>query len=339
MITLKTVNVIEGFIEKAKKEKKRIVLPEATDERILQAARIILDKGIATPIVLGREDEIKGLAKKINLNLRGIEIINPDASPLLDKFASLYAKGKENITEGIAKKLVRKNLFFGCMMVAEEEADGIVAGIAHATASVLQAAGLAIGYPRDIHTPSSFFIMVLPEFLDEKDKILVFADCAVNINPDPQQLAEIAVTTGRNAKNLLGIEPRIAFLSFSTKGSASHEDVAKVIKAMEIAHGIAPELPIDGELQLDAALIPRVAKKKVKESKVAGRANVLIFPDLDSGNIAYKLTQYIGGAQAYGPILQGFKKPVCDLSRGATTDDVVNTAAIVGVQTQQKTKQ
>ncbi len=328
------MSLIDTFFEKARKDKKRVVFPEGNDEKIIQAAGTILDKNIATPIVLGKENEINDLAKKINLDLTGIKIINPDTSPLLDKFGSLYAKRKENITEGIAKKLVRKNLFFGCMMAAEGEADGIVAGIAHATASVLQSAGLAIGYLKDVHIPSSFFIMVLPQFLEEKNKILVFADCAVNINPSAQELAEIAVTTGKNAGNILGIEPRIAFLSFSTKGSASHADADKVIKAVEIAHGIAPELIIDGELQLDAALIPRVAQKKVKLSEVAGKANVLIFPDLDSGNIAYKLTQYLAGAQAYGPILQGFKKPVCDLSRGATADDVVGITAIVAVQAQ-----
>jgi phosphate acetyltransferase len=328
------MNIIDGFIEKAKKEKKKIVFPEGTDERILKAARDILDKGIAAPVVLGKEDEINALAKKADLNLKGLEIVNPETSPLLDKFASVYAKRKENITEGIAKKLVRRSLFFGCMMVAEGEADGIVAGIAHATASVLQAAGLAIGYPEGIQTPSSFFIMVLPEFQGKTDNVLIFADCAVNISPDSKQLAEIAVTTGRNAKGLLDIDPRVALLSFSTKGSASHEDADKVIKATEIARGIAPELTIDGELQLDAAIVPRVAQKKVKASEVAGKANVLIFPDLDSGNIAYKLTQYLAGAQAYGPILQGFKKPVCDLSRGASSDDVVGITAIVAAQAQ-----
>ena len=330
------MSLIDTFFEKAKKEKKRIVFPEGNDERILQAARVIMDKGIAAPVILGKEDEINTIAKKINLDLRGLEIINPDTSLLLDKFASIYAAKKENISEGIAKKLVRKNLFFGCMMTAEGDADGIVAGIAHATASVLQSAGLAIGYPQDVHIPSSFFIMVLPQFLEDKNKILIFADCAVNINPSSQELAEIAVTTGRNARDILGLEPRIAFLSFSTKGSASHEDVDKVIKAKDIARSIAPELIIDGELQIDAALIPSVAKKKVKSSEVAGKANVLIFPDLDSGNMAYKLTQYIGNAQAYGPILQGFKKPVCDLSRGATVDDVVGITAIVAVQAQKK---
>lgn len=321
-------------MEKAGKEKKRIVLPEGNDERILQAARIILDKGIALPIILGNENEINSLARKINLNLEGLSIINPDTSPLLNEFASIYAKEKENMTEGIARKLIRKSLFFGCMMVAQDKADGLVGGISHATASLLQAAGLAIGYPEGVHTPSSFFIMVLPEFSGEKNKILIFADCAVNINPDSRQLAEIAVTTGRTVRELLDMEPRIALLSFSTKGSASHQDVDKVIKATETAREMAPELIIDGELQADAALIPRVAQKKVKASEVAGKANVLIFPDLDSGNIAYKLTQYLANSQAFGPILQGFKKPICDLSRGASPNDVVGITAIVAVQAQ-----
>lgn len=336
MVYYKLMNLIDLFIEKAKRDKKRIVLPEGNDERIIQAARIILDKGIASPILLGQENEIKALAKKVKVSLRGLEIIDPDTSPLLGEFASLYIKGKDNMTEAIARKLIRKCLFFGCMMVAQDKADGLVGGLAHATASLLQAAGLAIGYPPGVHTPSSFFIMVLPEFAGEKDKILIFADCAVNINPDSRQLAEIAVTTGRNAKRLLNLEPALAMLSFSTKGSSSHEDADKVIKATDIARHLAPDLTIDGELQADAALIPRVARKKVKESAVAGKANVLIFPDLDSGNIAYKLTQYLAGAQAYGPILQGFRKPVCDLSRGASPHDVVGVTAIVATQAQKE---
>lgn len=326
------MDIIENFTEKAKKKKREIVYPEGTDERILQAAKIVYDRGIAIPIILGKENEIKEAAEKNNINMAGIKIIDPDTSPLLGRFASLYTNRKENITEGTAKKLIRRNLFFACMMVSEGEADGTIAGISHATASVLQAAGLAIGYPEGIKTPSSFFIMVVPEFQGEKDKIFVFADCAVNINPSSQGLAEIAVVTGRNVKKLIGLEPKIALLSFSTKGSASHGDADKVIQALEIAHSIAPELAIDGELQLDAAIIPAVAKRKVRESDVAGRANVLIFPDLDSGNIAYKLTQYLAGAKAYGPVLQGFKKPVCDLSRGASVQDVVGITAIVASQ-------
>ena len=193
---------------------------------------------------------------------------------------------------------------------------------------------MAIGYEEGISNPSSFFIMVIPEYSGEKDKILIFADAGVNINPSPRELAEIAVTAGRNAQALLNIEPRIALLSFSTKGSAAHPLVDKVVEATEIARKMAPELFIDGELQADAALVEKVAEKKVKESKVAGKANVLIFPDLEAGNIAYKLTQYLAKAKAYGPILQGFSKPVNDMSRGASIEDITGVAAITVVQAQ-----
>jgi phosphate acetyltransferase len=218
------------------------------------------------------------------------------------------------------------------MMVRTGEADAMVAGVASATASVIQAASLTVGFREGFSTPSSFFIMIVPTFMDEKDKVVVFADCAVNIAPNAQQLAEIAIASGQSAKALLDMEPRIAFLSFSTRGSASHPDADKVIEAVRLARDLAPEFAIDGELQGDAALVPDVAARKVKESTVAGKANVLIFPDLDAGNISYKLTQYLAGATALGPVLQGFAKPVNDLSRGATVDDIVGVSAIATIQ-------
>jgi len=208
----------------------------------------------------------------------------------------------------------------------------MVGGIANATASMIQAATLTIGFQPGINTPSSFFVMIIPSFRGEENVPIIFADCAVNIQPDARQLAEIGVASARNTRCLLGIEPRVAFLSFSTKGSANHADADKVIEAVKIAREIEPSCLMDGELQGDAALIPSVAAKKVKESSVAGRANVLIFPDLDAGNIAYKLVQWLGGARAIGPILQGFAKPVSDLSRGASVDDVVGVTAITSVQ-------
>lgn len=327
------MSLLDKFIEKAKENPKVIVFPEGNDERILTAAGKVVESGIAKPIVLGKIDEVKSLVLKLNINLEKIKIVDPLMSPDLEKYALDYSKTRDGITKDIAIKLVRKSLFFGCMMVRNNDAYGLVGGVAHATASLIQSASLAIGYISGISTASSFFIMNIPECLNEKDKVFIFADCAVNINPDANQLADIAVSSGRSAKSLLGIEPYIAILSFSTKGSASHEMVDKVISATKIAKNKAPDLNIDGELQVDSAIVARVAQKKVKEaSDVAGKANVLIFPDLNSGNIAYKLTQYLANASAYGPILQGFAKPVSDLSRGATVDDIVAVTAITSIK-------
>jgi len=223
------------------------------------------------------------------------------------------------------------------MMVAVGDADGVVAGVDHATARVIEAGVLAIGLSPDIGFPSSFFIMVVPECLGEKDKVFAFADAAVTIDPTAQELAGIAVATGRSARTLLGLDPRVALLSFSTKGSASHPHVDKVAEATRLAQQMAPDLTIDGEFQADSALSERVAEKKVGDNPVAGKANVLVFPDLDAANIAYKLTQYLANAKAYGPIMQGFNSPINDMSRGATIDDLVGVTAITVVQAQSVT--
>lgn len=325
------MDIIAQFKEKARKQPKRIVLPETGDPRILEAASQIRIEAFAIPVLVGNEAKIK----ETGIKTTAIEIVDPMATPKLEKYAEVYAakRAGDNITKDIAVKLVRKNLFFGAMMVAQGDADGMVAGAATATATIIQVSALAIGYAPGISTASSFFIMIIPEFQGEKDKILIFADCAVNIEPSPSQLAEIAVASGRSAKNLLEMEPRIAMLSFSTKGSASHAATDKVIEALKLARQKDASLLFDGEFQADTALIQRVAQKKLKEpSEVGGRANVLVFPDLNSGNISYKLTQYLAGAKAYGPFLQGFAKPVSDLSRGATKDDVVGAAAVVAAQ-------
>ena len=219
-------------------------------------------------------------------------------------------------------------------MVSQGEADGMVAGVATATSIVIQTATLTVGFQEGLSTPSSFFLMILPEFQEEKDKIFIFADAAVIIQPNAQQLAEIAVASGTNAKSLLGIDPKIAFLSFSTKGSATHEDADKVLAALAIAKEIQPAFDMDGEMQLDAAIVPSVAAKKDPESSVAGQANVLIFPDLDAANIGYKLVQRMANAKAVGPILQGFANPVNDMSRGASVEDLIAVSAITSVQAQ-----
>jgi len=325
------MNVVDSFIAKAQDNPARIVYPEATDPRILEAAAKVHDLGIAQPILIGNPDEINALATELDLVLNEIEIIDNKTDSRLEVYSQAYADKRE-LREAIAKKLVRKPLSFGGMMVSQGEANGMVAGVATATSIVIQTATLTVGFQEGLSTPSSFFIMIIPEFQGKQDKIFLFADSAVNIQPTAQQLAEIAIASGTNAKALLGIDPKIAFLSFSTRGSAGHADADKVIEALSIAREINPDFDMDGELQLDAAIVKSVAAKKVKESTVAGQANVLVFPDLDAGNIGYKLVQYMANAKAIGPILQGFAKPVNDMSRGASVDDLIAVSAITSVQ-------
>jgi phosphate acetyltransferase len=289
--------ILERLLERARARRGRIVLPETNDERIVEAARRLRDEGIAEPILP----------------------TDLEANPRLADYAALYPGNPK-----IGARAVRKPLLHAGMMVRAGDADAMLAGVAHPTARIIEAGMMTVGLAPGIKMPSSFFLMVFPE------RVLVFADCAVNVDPDPETLADIAIASAANYRRLTGEEPRVAMLSFSTKGSAQHAHVDKVVAALEIARKRAPDVAIDGELQADAALVESVARKKLKElGQVAGRANVLVFPDLDSGNIAYKLTQHLAGARAIGPILQGFAKPVSDLSRGASVDDVVTTAAVL----------
>ena len=310
-----------------------VVLPEGEDDRILKAALLLQAQGLARPVVLGVRSEVGQRIAALGLDATGLVIRDPVRDSAVERLATLCAEGRKRMTPGVALRLMQKPLYFGGMLVKAGEADAMVAGAANPTRRIIEAGQMTVGLAQGITTPSSCFLMIVPPQGADPERALVFADCAVNADPSPDELADIAMASAASCQRLLREEPRVALLSFSTHGSARHPHVEKVETALEILRRRAPSLAVDGALQADAALSETVARKKVKQaSEVAGRANVLIFPDLDAGNIGYKLTQYLGGARAYGPFLQGFARPVSDLSRGASVEEIVATAVIALAQ-------
>ena len=330
------MSVLDSIKEKAKADLKHILLPEGSEERTVQAARIITDEKIAKVTLLGDEEEIKKVAEKFNVCLCGIDIINPLTDPDFEHYANGFyeLRKAKGMTPEKARETIKNTLFYACMMIKEGKADGMVSGAINTTGNTLRPGLQIIKMAKGINTISSCFIMEIPNKEYGDNGLMLFGDCAININPNPDELASIAIATANTAKTLLGMDPKVAMLSFSTKGSAKHENVDKVTAALAKVKELAPDLDVDGELQADAAMVPKVAALKAPGSKVAGHANVLIFPDLQAGNIGYKLVQRLAGAEAVGPVSQGFAKPINDLSRGCSIADIVSVVAITAVQAQ-----
>lgn len=326
------MTLFERLTKKAQEHPQRLVLPESTEPRTLMAAQQILEKKAAQIIFVGNKDEILEEAAKLGLSKIGeAEFIDCDDHKCTEKYAELFyeLRKSKGVTLQDAKYTVKNPLYLGCLLIKAGEADAMVAGALSPTSSVLRAAFQVLKTKPGISVVSGAFIMLLPENVNfGEDHMLVFADCAVIPDPTAEELAQIAIATAKTTKDIAGLDPVVAMLSFSTKGSANHARVDKVKEALEIAHKLDPKLKLDGELQSDAAIVPSVGKLKAPESDVAGHANTLIFPSLETGNIAYKLVQRLAGAGAVGPILQGLAAPVNDLSRGATVEDIVNTIIV-----------
>lgn len=320
---------------KAKANKKTIVLPEGEEERTLKAADIIIGEGFANIILIGNPEVIAESKAKYGLgNIERATVVNPLSHDKKEDYINLLLelRRSKGLTEEKAATLVEDPLYLATLMIKNGDADGEVAGALNATGDVLRPAFQIVKTLPGISVVSGAFIMIMKDKEFGDNGMMVFADCAVHPNPTASELAEIAVTTGKTTKSIAGIEPRIAMLSFSTKGSAKHEMVDKVREATELAQKMAPEMKIDGEMQADAAIIPAIGKSKAPDSEIAGKANVLVFPTLETGNISYKLVQRMAGAEAIGPVLQGMAAPINDLSRGCSVSDIVNLVAITATQ-------
>ncbi|MBI2842466.1 MAG: phosphate acetyltransferase [Armatimonadetes bacterium] len=327
-------NVMDGIFAKAQAARKTIVLPEGSDCRIVQAAEHIVGRNLGNIVVIGKEDEVRKATAQCGADLSKVTVIDPAASPKREEYANLFyeIRKTKGVTPERARDVILDPLYFGVMMVYTGEADGQVSGAIHSTADTVRPALQVLKCAAGISIVSSFFAMIVPDCEYGENGLFVYADCGLVINPNAQELAQIAITSARTMRQLFGYEPRVAMLSLSTKGSAKDPIIDKVIEATGIAKEQCPDLLIDGELQADAALVDWIGERKAPGSPVAGRANVLIFPDLNAGNIAYKLTERLAKAEAYGPVLQGLRKPVNDLSRGCDANDIVNVAAITAVQ-------
>lgn len=326
--------LINELLSNAALLNKRIVLTEGEDSRVVQAAADITARKIARVVLLGNPEEIAKANPQVNLN--GVEIIDPVKSPKLNDYAKLLYELRKNkgMTEEQALETAKESTYFGTLMLKAGDVDGLVSGACHSTANTLRPGLQIIKTAPGVPLVSSFFLMIAPEGGNQycKDGAFVFSDCGLEPNPDSDKLAYIAVAAAKSAKALAGMQPNVAMLSFSSKGSAKHSDVDKVVAAVAKAKELAPEFNIDGELQFDAAIVPSIAAKKAPDSPVAGKANVLIFPDLDAGNIGYKIAERLGGFTAVGPLCQGFAKPMNDLSRGCKSEDIVLAVAMTALQ-------
>lgn len=329
------MNLIDQIIERAKANRQRIVLPEGTEKRTIQAADQLLRDGVADIILIGGKSAIKQLAKDLDLhNIDKAIIIDPKEHEKKEIYAQLLfqLRQKKGMTLEKALDLVENPLYLACLMIKNGDADGEIAGAENTTGDVLRPALQIIKTTPGVSVVSGAFIMFTKTPQYGEDGVLIFADCAVMPNPNAEELASIAIASAQTARNIVGVEPKVAMLSFSTKGSAEHEMIDKVVKATQIAKEIDPQLAIDGELQVDAALVPEIGTKKAPGSNIAGKANVLVFPTLEAGNIGYKLVQRLGNAEAVGPILQGMAAPVNDLSRGCSVEDIYKMVAIAANQ-------